>query len=256
MSACSASQQGARTPEAEATSYWVPSSKTSWQIQFSGELDTSIDADLYDLDAFDTDASIVARLHSLGRKAICYVNAGSWEDWRPDRDQFLDSDIGNLYSGWAGEKWLDIRRIDSLGPIMQARLDLCKQKGFDAVEFDNVNGYLNDTGFPLSYRDQLEYNIWLANETHQRGLAVGLKNDSEQAGDLWPYFDFAIVESCFTQGWCDQMRPFLDQGKTVLAIEYTDVDVTLEQFCPQAQAMQIKVIFKHRELDAYRELCR
>ena len=45
---------------------------------------------------------------------------------------------------------MDIRQIDILGPIMQARLDLCKQKGFDAVEPDNVDAYQNKPGFPMT----------------------------------------------------------------------------------------------------------
>jgi len=77
--------------------------------------------------------------------------------------------LGNDYEGWAGEKWLDIRQISTLAPIMRARLDLCKQKGFDAVEPDNIDGYTNATGFPLTAQDQLDYNIWLANEAHARG---------------------------------------------------------------------------------------
>jgi len=54
---------------------------------------------------------------------------------RPDAGAFPDAVKGDS-NGWSGERWLDIRRLDVLGPIMQRRLDLCKQKGFDAVEPD------------------------------------------------------------------------------------------------------------------------
>ena len=66
---------------------------------------------------------------------------------RPDAGAFPDAVKGDS-NGWSGERWLDIRRLDVLGPIMQRRLDLCKQKGFDAVEPDNVDGYTNSTGLP------------------------------------------------------------------------------------------------------------
>jgi hypothetical protein len=54
--------------------------------------------------------------------------------------------IGNDYEGWPGEKWLDIRQIDQLAPIMRARLDACRAKGFDGIEPDNIDEYTNDTG--------------------------------------------------------------------------------------------------------------
>lgn len=41
---------------------------------------------------------------------------------------------------------------------MQARLDLAVQKGCDGVEPDNVDGYQNNSGFPLTAQDQLAYN--------------------------------------------------------------------------------------------------
>jgi hypothetical protein len=57
--------------------------------------------------------------------------------------------IGDPYEGWPGERWLDIRRIDLLAPLIGQRLELCRIKGFDAVEPDNIDGYTNDTGFSL-----------------------------------------------------------------------------------------------------------
>ena len=47
---------------------------------------------------------------------------------------------------------MDIRRIDLLAPVMDARLDQCASKGFDGIEPDNIDGYTNDTGFPLRMR--------------------------------------------------------------------------------------------------------
>ncbi|MEK7311763.1 MAG: endo alpha-1,4 polygalactosaminidase [Chloroflexota bacterium] len=235
---------------------WIPAPNTTWQWQLTDPpVDQSFDVDVYDIELFDNDASVVAALHAQGRKVICYVSVGSWEDWRPDKDQFPPEVIGKDYKGWPGEKWLDIRRIDVLGPIMQARLDQCKAKGFDAVEPDNIDGYTNDTGFPLTYEDQLNYNIWLANESHARGLSIGLKNDPEQAAGLVAYFDWALTEDCFAEGWCEQMLPFIEAGKAVFAAEYIDTGIGLEEFCPQAQAMKLSAILKNRELDVYREAC-
>jgi hypothetical protein len=210
---------------------------------------------VYDVDLFETEASVIADLHAQGKKVICYLSAGSWEEWRPDASQFPPAVLGNEYDGWPGEKWLDIRQIDLLAPLMRARLDLCRDKGFDAVEPDNIDGYTNDTGFPLTYDDQLVYNIWLAQEAHARGLAIGLKNDGEQVNDLLPYFDWALTEDCFDQEWCEEMAPFIATGKPVFAAEYTDTGITTGDFCPQAMALGFSAILKHRDLNAWVEMC-
>jgi len=235
---------------------WRPAPGVSWQWQLTDlPVDTSVDAEVYDIDLFDNEASVIAALHAQGRKVICYISAGSWEDWRPDKGQFPPEIIGKDYAGWPGEKWLDIRQIDKLAPILRTRLDLCRDKGFDGVEPDNIDAYTNDTGFPLTYQDQLHYNIWLADEAHARGLSIGLKNDSDQVADLLPYFDWALTEDCFDQGWCEQMIPFIKAGKAVIDTEYTDTGITLDDFCTQAQAMQMRAILKHRELDAFIQAC-
>jgi Tol biopolymer transport system component len=239
--------------------WWQPAVGTSWQWQLTGPaIDPSFDAEMYDIDLFDNEASTVAALHAQGRKVICYLSAGSWEDWRPDADQFPASVLGNAYEGWPGERWLDIRQIDLLAPIMGARLDQCQAKGFDGVEPDNIDGYTNDTGFPLTYQDQLDYNLWLAAEAHARGLSIGLKNDDEQVGDLLSHFDWALTEDCFAQDWCDEVAPFVSAGKAVFAAEYTDELTTnqfLDQVCPQAGTSGLSAILKNRDLDAWREAC-
>jgi len=153
---------------------------------------------------------------------------------------------------WEGERWLDIRRIDLLGPIMEARMDSCKAKGFDGIEPDNVDGFLNDTGFPLTYDDQLGYNIWLAETAHKRGLSVGLKNDMDQIPDLLAYFDWALNEECFQHRECDTLLPFIEAGKAVFNVEYV---LEAGEFCGEARALGINSMRKNLDLDAWREQC-
>ncbi len=235
----------------ESIPMWIPSPGMSFQIQFSGDPDLSIAADIFDLDAFDTESSTVETLHQNGKFVICYINAGAVEDWRPDVTQFPPQLVGKEYQGWPGENWLDIRDLKGLAPILEARLDLCRSKGFDGVEFDNVDGYQNDTGFDLTASDQLAYNRWLAEAAHQRGLAVGLKNDPDQIHELEPWFDFLILESCFEQGWCDQAKPFTLAEKLVIDIEYSDTS----KYCPQVKDKSITLIEKNRELSAKSVIC-
>lgn len=235
--------------------WWRPDLDTSWQWQLSGEIDTSFDVDLYDLDLFETSPAIIRKLQEEDRYLVCYISAGSWEDWRPDADRFPTQVLGLNYSGWPGEKWLDIRQIELLAPILRDRLDLCAARGFDGVEPDNIDGYTNNTGFPLTYQDQLTFNTWLAQEAHARGLSIGLKNDPEQVLDLLAYYDWALTEDCFAEGWCEDLLPFIQAGKPVFAAEYTDTGLGLADFCPQAGELGFSAILKNRELDAYREAC-
>src|SRR2546422_8255512 len=173
------------------TSIWHPALVTSWQWQLSSTpTDLSIHVQMYDIDAFENPASQVAAIHAAGAIAICYISGGTLENWRPDASSFPSSVAGNAVSGWPGEKWLDIRQISILGPIMEKRMDVCVTKGFDGIEVDNVDGYTNGSGFPLTYQDQLNYNKFLANAAHARGLSIGLKNDLGQVKDLLPYFDW------------------------------------------------------------------
>ena len=190
-----------------------------------------------------------------GRKVIGYISVGSWEDWRPDKDQFLADVLGKDYEGWPGEKWLDIRQIDRLAPILRARLDLCKAKGFDAVEPDNIQIYDNDTGFPITYADQRAYARWLADEAHMRGLAIGLKNAPDMVTDSLSFFDFATTEDCYDQDWCEQVLPFIAAGKPVFAAEYTDTGVDFKAACAWGRAHQVSFIQKNRILTAFRITC-
>ena len=231
---------------------WRPAPGTSWQWQLSGKLDTSLSVDMYDLDLFDTPAATVAALKADGRVVVCYFSAGSFEAWRPDALAFPKAVKGKKMAGW-DERWLDVRRLDLLGPVMSARLDLAAAKGCDGVEPDNVDGYANATGYPLSYADQLAYNRFLAAAAHARGLSIGLKNDLAQVADLEPYFDWALNEQCFEFGECESLLPFVRAGKAVFGVEYA---LEPEQFCARANAYDFDWLHKRLELGVYRQACR
>jgi Glycoside-hydrolase family GH114 len=235
--------------------WWHPTIGLSWQWQIgNNDIDTSIETDVYDVDLY-VDQSIIDELHAKGRKVICYISVGSWEDWRPDKDKFPPEVLGKDYDGWPGEKWLDVRQMDKLAPIMLGRLDLCKSKGFDAVEPDNMEIHGNDTGFPLTYQDQLQYALWLADEAHKRGLAIGDKNAPDQVKDLVEHFDFAITEDAFYYNWPEDMLPFIASGKPVFAAEYTDLGGDFEAYCRKSKELKFSTILKNRGLDAWIRAC-
>jgi hypothetical protein len=231
---------------------FTPAQGAPWQWQLTIPVDTTVNVPTFEIDLFDNAASVVSTLHSQGKKVICYLSAGSWENFRPDASRFPESVKGKPLSGFPDERWLDIRQINTLAPIMQARLDQCQSKGFDAVEADNVDGYKNDTGFPLTANDQLTYNKWFADQAHQRGLGIALKNDVDQITELQPFFNFAVNEQCFEFNECNKYQPFIAAGKAVLHVEY---NLSTSQFCPQARALHFSSMKKNLDLDAPREPC-
>lgn len=234
------------------SSLWTPAPRTSWQWQLTEPVNLSVRASVFDIDGFDNSRAVVARLHGLGRRVICYLDVGAYESYRPDAKAFPSALLGRLDEPWVGERWLDIRRIDLLAPIITRRLDMCRSKGFDGVEFDEIDGYSNDTGFPLTGADQIRYNRFLAREAHKRGLAAGMKNDVEQIPMLVRDFEFAVNEQCFEYRECRTLLPFIRAGKAVFEAEY---QARTSDFCPQSVRLGLSPMRKHLRLDAWRQLC-
>lgn len=212
---------------AAAQADWKPPPHLTWYWQLTGRVDWSHKVDAYGVDGFETSAARVRSLHADRRHVICYVDVGTWENFRPDAGHFPRSVLGRS-NGWPGERWLDIRRLSVLEPLMAARIRMCARKGFDAVEPDNIDGFSNRTGFRLTARDQINYDEWVAHEAHSLGLAVFQKNDPEQARRLEPYFDGALDEQCNQYSECSSFKPYLAAGKPVLDAEY---ELPTSRFC-------------------------
>ncbi|MEV6399728.1 endo alpha-1,4 polygalactosaminidase [Streptomyces sp. NPDC051907] len=238
-------------PEPTPRPLWQPRPGLAWQWQLDGRIDHAVDVPVYDIDGFENDAETVRRLHRDGRKVICYINAGAWESFRPDHADFPRSVLGGR-NGWEGERWLDIRRLDTLRPLMAKRMDLCRERGFDAVEPDLLDGYLNETGFDLTASDQLAYNRMIARLAHERGLSVGLKNDLPQVRQLVGDFDFAVNEECAQYGGCAQLAPFVKAGKAVFHVEYA---LPVDRFCEQSRRLGFSSMRKKLDLGAWRQPC-
>ncbi|MFC0848716.1 endo alpha-1,4 polygalactosaminidase [Streptomyces noboritoensis] len=230
---------------------WQPRPGLAWQWQLTGKLDPTVDVPVYDVDGFNVSKAQVDDLHRRGRKVICYVSTGAWEDFRPDADRFPKSVLGKS-NGWKGERWLDVRRTDVLGPLMAKRFDMCREKGFDAVEPDNMDGYDNETGFPLTASHQLAYNRLIARLAHDRGMAVGLKNDLDQIPELVGDFDFAVNEQCAEFGECGVLGAFTRAGKAVFHVEY---DKAPAGFCAEARELRLSSMRKELDLGPWRRAC-
>jgi hypothetical protein len=239
------------TPVTDGT-WYTPAVSVTWQWQLTGTVNATYDVEIYDIDLFDSSPALIQSLQNTGKKVICYFSAGSWEDWRDDKNDFDAGDLGNTLDGWEDERWLDIRS-STVHLIMKTRLDLAVQKGCDGVEPDNMDGYINSSGFSLTALDQQAFNRFIGNEAHVRNLSVGLKNDLDQVAELVDYYDFAVNEQCFEYDECDLLAPFISNGKPVLnaeySAEYVDDATTRDVLCSESVTNQFSTLILPLDLD-------
>lgn len=237
---------------------WKPKPGASWQWDLSGTI-TKFDvaAEVYDIDGFENDAAQVKRLHDLGKKVICYISVGTYEPARPDAKDFPKEVLGKYWPEW-GETYIDIRS-EGVRNVMKKRLDMCKSKGFDGIEPDNMDmfeGGQSDTGFPLTEADGIAYAKWLAAEAHARGLSIGQKNASSITADIEASYDWALTEDCFADGWCDDMKAYTAHDKAMFMCEYTDTKVDFAAACKAGKALKFSPILKARDLTPPVEFCK
>jgi hypothetical protein len=216
---------------------------------------------VYDIDWEYNPASTVAALHARAATVVCYVDVGVYENYRPDKASFPPGIWGSADSHWPGSFWLDIRRRAELLPIMRARFQTCKDKGFDAIEPDEIDGYANTTGFTLTYDDQLAYNRAIADLAHSMGLSIGQKGDIDQVKDLWTSFDWTLNEQCYEFSECQALSTYyVANGKAVFEVEYDDPfsghHADPATFCPQANAANFNSMKMPLDLDGGRWPCR
>ena len=257
-------------------SWWRPAVGTTWQWQLTGKLDLSAKVQVYDVDLFDTSAADVAAIHAKGAKAICYLETGAWESYRPDASRYPSGVLGKAIDGYPEERYVDVRNLDVLRPIIDARLDLCAQKGFDGVEPDIDDSFVDvgasGIGFPVTYADQLAFNRMVAADAHARGLAIGLKNGTygdraaQFVKDIQPSVDYAVNEECAAEDACGMLAVFTDNGKPVFHTEYlgdyrqastSNYSPVLNTFCPVTRPLRFSSILKDasESLSAWRQAC-
>jgi hypothetical protein len=229
---------------------------TSWQWQIDGGVinETVLDSvintkKMFDIDMFATDAATIQRLHNKGMYVVCYMETGSWENFRPDSGSYPATVLGNTLGGFPNERLVDIRQLDVLLPIMAGRLDLARSKGCDGIEpdlDDTYNGY--NTGFPLTMQHQLTFNKAVADLAHARGLSIGLKNGASSGGvfeaAMAQFADWALNEECNQFGECAGYQAFIAQNKAVFQVEYTASGSTSASVCPADNAANFDGILK------------
>ena len=174
-------------------------------------------ADVIDVDLFDTPKKEVEKYDG---EVFAYISVGSYETNRPDSKDFPSNAIGNKLENWEKERAIDITNREIIS-IMKKRIALAKDKGFDGVEFDNVNVYENEeefpSGFDLNAKQAIDYFKELANYAMSLGLKVMLKNCIYIWQDLEGYYDYVLVENAFMWEEEDELRGC---KKPVFWVEY------------------------------------
>ena len=216
------------------------------------------------IDLFDNDANTILALRAAGTKVLCYFSAGSHEDWRDDWTTPAPGDIGSDLDGWEGEQWANIRS-STVRKIMASRIALAQEKGCDAVDPDNIDGYNNDNGLDLTSDDSVDFVRFLASEAHARGLAIGLKNSLEIVDEVSGDVDFAVNEQCHQYNECDAYADFVDAGKAVFHVEYPKgeevsnskpADAALKKaICGDPDSRTFSTVLKNIDLDGWIEFC-
>ena len=201
------------------------------------------------LDPFITAQETVEHFKSQGIIVLAHISVGTYEDWRPDEGLFPSSVLGNEVSGFSGEKWLDIRQIDELSPIMEARFDMIQGKGFNGIAANNIDGYelYDATGFPLEAENAISYCTMLSVLAYERGLSIGQRNGLSLVDELIDYYDWILIEEALPYNEYESALPYITQNKAVFAIEYQGQIGPADfwdQVCPIYSPIQISAILK------------
>jgi len=234
--------------------FWQPSRGLSWQWELSTTVGEPLPVDVYDID-WESEPAVIERLHAAGIKVICYVSVGSWEDWRSDGDALPPEVIGLPYDGWEGEYYLDIRSAE-VRALMEQRFEACRAIGCDAIEPDNMDVFElgQESGFPLTEQDGLDYAHFLAEAAHSRGLGIGQKNAAGLTEQLLSSYQWVLTEDCFADGdWCGEVMAYAQAGKPVFLCEYQleSFDEACRSYLPEGASP----ILKSLELDAEITFC-
>lgn len=244
---------------------WKPKKGIQWQYQLSSSFETlSPNVEVYDIDLFENSERTIRYLQKKGMKVICYFSAGSYENWRPDKKNFVKSDLGKALDGWKGERWLNVRS-QNVRKIMMARLDLAVQKKCNGVEPDNIDGYDNDNGLKLTEKDAIEYMKFLSSKAHHRNLSIGLKNAGSIVNEVVKLVEWSVQEQCIHFGECKAYQPFIEADKPVFHVEYpkgedtnNDRNITaykLKKICGNLDSYGFSTIVKNMNLDYWIEVC-
>jgi hypothetical protein len=169
---------------------------------------------------------------AAGLYSICYING--FQTQPEDRSFWLKKHPTLVVRGSNGKPIIDKNWPDEmlLSPTSTAKraaisaiigktITRCAAKGFQAVEFDNLDSWTRSHG-KITKKQNIGMAKLLVKRAHKAGLAAGQKNTSElgKAGRDTIKFDFAVAEECYRWAECGTYTKIY--GERVIDIEYTD----------------------------------
>ena len=210
----------------------------SWVLNAWGPQEPlSTPGDLVLLDANLRSAAEIKQQKAQGKKVVCYISAGTIENWRDDAKQAMSTvALGNKYKGWGGtEQWVNVLQWETAKPIMSKRISEAASKGCDAIEVDNIDCYDYGSGCVAGASKSelkaksVEYITWLANTAHSKGMGVAMKNVNgpSDVPSIAKLGDMAIEEANPIPSEWKNFKSFMDQGKLVVSVQYRPVDCSL-----------------------------
>lgn len=215
VAAC-ADAPAANAPAADVT---LPPPHVAWDYQIGGAYPPPDGVEVVSRDHGDEPAE--------GLYNICYVNAfqaqpGAEDEW----GDLLLRDAGGdvVYDEDWGEALLDTgtgAKRAGIAATVNAWIDECADKGFQAVEPDNYDSFTRAPDDLLGAGDNQALIRLLSAHAHSRGLAIAQKNTAELAAAREVNgLDFAVVEECgYHDSECGRYTEAF--GDRVVVVEYT-----------------------------------
>ena len=192
---------------------------------------------------------------AAGLYSVCYING--FQSQPADRAIWLEQRAALVLRRdgvpVVDENWPDELIFDTSTPANRAEIARlldpvfarCADRGFDAVEIDNLDSYTRSGG-ALDEDDALELARLFVHAAHGRSLAIAQKNAAElvsrgrDAG-----FDFAVAEECRRFDECDLYTAVYG---VIIDIEYADdLGGSVAELCADPQ-IPASTIVRDRDL--------
>lgn len=243
---------------------WIPAVGDDWQLVLKGEFNIADNwAYVWDIDLFETSAETIKQLHDADRRVICYFSAGTYEDWRDDlkslnETQLAEFGMGQVLVEWEGETWWNTNS-PKVRELLVGRVKLAAEKGCDAIDPDNIDGYDNKNSLNLTKADAIDLMKFLQQEAIKYGMATGLKNSATIIPDVISFLDFSVNEQCVEHKECNDFAQWITAGKPVFNVEYpltTPVnETTLNNICSASGTKGMSMVMKDKDATAAFQYC-
>lgn len=243
----SAPGEDAQVPDA----IWRPAADATFQLQLTGKLDTSVNAEVYIID-LDSPAADFTALRKAGRRIVCHFSAGTVETFREDAADIPETAWGPTLEAYPDERWLDVT-FAGVREVMGARLERAVEHGCSAVLPENLSVHLVDSGFATTPASAIAYSRFLATQAAARGLGAMLSADA-MIDALAAEYTMGLAFNCLSEDACGRWAPLRKAGKAVMGVEVGDAD-SAEAVCASARAQGLNTIVKHANFDAFRIAC-